>query len=159
MSLSKKLPTALTIGLVLVTAAAVLIGLPPKELPDRLAKIPDEAVVIDNEMYDTLDWGEDEHPLKMVNNARIPYFVDKITQHHGSRNRTLLDVGCGGGVATIEMAAAGLDATGERRERTPSYDPETHSGALLSYFPSQAWTCRLHPSSTQARQLAKRVYR
>ena len=44
------MPTALTVGLVLFTAAAVLIGLPPKELPDRLAKIPDEAVVIDNQM-------------------------------------------------------------------------------------------------------------
>ena len=62
--------------------------------------------------YDTLDWGEDEHPLKMVNGARIPYFVDKISQHFGPGKRTLLDVGCGGGVATIEMAAAGFQATG-----------------------------------------------
>lgn len=50
MSLSKRLPAALTIGLVLATAAAILIGLPPKELPDRLAVIPDAAVVIDNYM-------------------------------------------------------------------------------------------------------------
>lgn len=52
----------------------------------------------------------------MVNYARIPYFVDKVSQHYGSRNHTLLDVGCGGGVATIEMAKAGFQATGENRE-------------------------------------------
>ncbi|KDN52213.1 S-adenosyl-L-methionine-dependent methyltransferase [Tilletiaria anomala UBC 951] len=103
----------LTIGMGLGLVAA-LIGPTPTRLPDRLAVIPDSAVHIDNHIYDKEDFGWDdaEHPLKLVNGARIPYFVDTLREKLGKGPLKLLDVGCGGGIATIEMAAAGFNVTG-----------------------------------------------
>lgn len=49
------LPVALTSGVAVLLAALVL-GPPPRQLPDRMAVIPEDAVTIDNDFYSDHDW-------------------------------------------------------------------------------------------------------
>ena len=75
---------------------------------------------INNRIYDELAqtwWDENEflHLLKvMVNPWRVPYFKRALMKHFGQgldRVR-LLDIGCGGGVVTEELASLGCQVSG-----------------------------------------------
>ena len=50
-----------------------------------------------------------------MNEARIPYFDEALVRELGTTDRTavsLLDVGCGGGIATLALAELGYNITG-----------------------------------------------
>lgn len=85
--------------------------LPPRPLRDRLrGPQPDELTQIDNDIYEGEGgfWDDAEDaPLRLVNAARIPYFAsiwEREVQPVQGEERRFLDVGCGGGVATEELA-------------------------------------------------------
>jgi 2-polyprenyl-6-hydroxyphenyl methylase/3-demethylubiquinone-9 3-methyltransferase len=75
---------------------------------------------INNRIYDDLAqtwWDENEvlYLLKvMVNPWRVPYFKDVLTKQYGQDLNPvrLLDIGCGGGVLTEELASLGCQVTG-----------------------------------------------
>jgi 2-polyprenyl-6-hydroxyphenyl methylase/3-demethylubiquinone-9 3-methyltransferase len=54
------------------------------------------------------DPGGEFAPLHAINPVRLAY----VTRHLPSNARQILDVGCGGGLLTEGLAAAGLDVTG-----------------------------------------------
>jgi ubiquinone biosynthesis O-methyltransferase len=89
---------------------------PPKALPNRLAKIPSSDVVIDNHIYDAVDygWDDEDQPLLKFNVARVPYFLDVFSKRLGNKLKTskLADIGCGGGLVTEALAKSGLNITG-----------------------------------------------
>lgn len=109
------------------TAAAAIAALwhhlpvPPKQLRDRLSgpKADEAKAQMDQQMYENTAkdgfWNDaDDMPLRLVNAARIPYFASKWSQeiHTPPGLSRFLDVGCGGGVATEELAKLGFPIIG-----------------------------------------------
>jgi 2-polyprenyl-6-hydroxyphenyl methylase/3-demethylubiquinone-9 3-methyltransferase len=96
---------------------------PPMSFPDRLVAIPENATTIDNAFYNLPEfasswWGSSRRGLgglHLLNPGRTSFFQktwlrelgDDITKHG-----KFLDVGCGGGIATEQLARFGFDMTG-----------------------------------------------
>lgn len=83
------------------------LGIPPKEYPNRLAVIQESNV--DNDMYDSVGFSWDVPLLYAMNGARVPYFARHWKGREGGR---MLDVGCGGGIATTPLAEMGFQMVG-----------------------------------------------
>ena len=75
---------------------------------------------VDNQLYDRGDdiWWSEDQPLSMLrtmlNPVRVVFFRDELisTKRIGLTGRRVLDVGCGGGLLTEEVAHLGLSVTG-----------------------------------------------
>ena len=98
----------------LLLAAAVLLELAiPTPLLDRLARIEEAETTIDNvSPYDSEEkwaFGGPHTGLYLINPARVAFFEKELTRR-GAGN--VLDVGCGGGIASVELAARGFDVSG-----------------------------------------------
>ena len=52
-------------------------------------------------------WRYPTFPLLLLNDVRVPYFL----RHLGSRDSSVLDVGCGGGLVTEDLAQAGYNVS------------------------------------------------
>ena len=99
---------------------------------------------VNNRIYDELAqtwWDENEflHLLKvMVNPWRVPYFKRVLMKHFGQgldRVR-LLDIGCGGGVLTEELASLGCQVSGIDTSRQSIAVAQAHaarSGLSIDY--------------------------
>eukprot|EP00039_Didymoeca_costata_P001983 m.56733 g.56733 ORF g.56733 m.56733 type:complete len:132 (+) comp11058_c0_seq2:207-602(+) len=82
---------------------------------DRLAKIPENQSQIDNYIYNSVSWWSGTEgwieALHKMNDARVPYFLEvlrkEIDQTKSSRNVSVLDVGCGGGLVSLELSNSG----------------------------------------------------
>ncbi len=80
----------------------------------------DKKTFVDNEYYDRAAstwWAETENPLmiirNMLNPARFAYVMKRLVeQSFEYRGRKVLDIGCGGGFLTEQIARFGVDATG-----------------------------------------------
>ena len=73
-------------------------------------RLPIPSARIDNEFYGTVDWWSDHSPmsiLRKMNMARVPYFEKRM-----KRSGKVLDVGCGGGLVSEELADLGFDVVG-----------------------------------------------
>ncbi|MFE6254141.1 bifunctional 2-polyprenyl-6-hydroxyphenol methylase/3-demethylubiquinol 3-O-methyltransferase UbiG [Agromyces sp. NPDC057865] len=72
---------------------------------------------IDNEVYDRLGagWWDEDNPLNMLHGSctpgRMAYFRDVLGRRGTAGGRTL-DIGCGAGFITEELAGLGFTATG-----------------------------------------------
>ncbi|KAF4656609.1 Hexaprenyldihydroxybenzoate methyltransferase, mitochondrial [Perkinsus chesapeaki] len=89
----------------------------PIPYPDRLAVIKEEDTRIDNHLYDDVSWWDENevvHVLKKTNIIRCPYFHRQFANAGLSpSNGRYLDVGCGGGLLTEDMASLyGYNITG-----------------------------------------------
>ena len=97
---------------------------PPLEFPCRIETLPEGCADLDNDIYRDADlvrsWHADDRSrelatLHLLNSARIPYF-DRIWSQQlvltPERPGNFLEVGCGGGVATCELARLGYSMTG-----------------------------------------------
>jgi len=65
---------------------------------------------IDNYFYDQVDWWKNSgpvSPLSKMNYVRVPYFA-----RHLNISGKILDIGCGGGLVTEELAVMGFSITG-----------------------------------------------
>ncbi|KAF4652262.1 Hexaprenyldihydroxybenzoate methyltransferase, mitochondrial [Perkinsus chesapeaki] len=85
--------------------------------PDRLAVIETDDAELDLEMYDGFNWWDPAHfayAMKMMNSVRTPYFHHRFANAGLSpSNGRYLDVGCGGGLLTEDMASLyGYNITG-----------------------------------------------
>jgi len=95
---------------------------PPKELNNRLDPIPENAVEIDNSFYDKTHfastWWDEQKGwaagLHKMNPIRADYFVSAFNKNFGefSKSKKYLDIGCGGGILSEEIARRGFDVTG-----------------------------------------------
>lgn len=123
------------------SAASVLTALalrfpdlvPPPEFSSRIEPLPADASSIDNEMYadpalsstwHQRDTSSDFATLQLLNAARIPYFDRVWRQQLGlsqSRKGSFLEVGCGGGIATVALAQLGYQMSGVDRSQ-PALD-------------------------------------
>ena len=100
---------------------------------------------IDNGLYDRLAgtwWDENSflHLLKStVNPWRVPYFMRIIAQRGlDPRNSRALDVGCGGGLLTEEIAAMGFAVAGvdpSEKSLAVARDHAAESGLVIDYRP------------------------
>lgn len=97
---------------------------PPLEFPSRIEPIAAGSSSIDNDVYDDDTVGSSWHSddptdqlatLQLLNTARIPYFDRVWRQQLGlppGRPGAYLEVGCGGGIATVALASLGYQMTG-----------------------------------------------
>lgn len=92
---------------------------PRREFADRLAVIPEAETVIDNNYYDLPEWASQwlvpssgAGQLVFMNSARAPYFERIWRRELPAENTRMLDVGCGGGLLTNVLAAAGFALNG-----------------------------------------------
>ncbi|KAG8465085.1 hypothetical protein KFE25_012448 [Diacronema lutheri] len=97
---------------------------PPAEFPDRMARIDESLTRIDNELYSDEALAGGWHnadmaqlaSLQLLNPARVPFFHDALTRRaelpSDDSGRRYLEVGCGGGVLTEELAARGCTMHG-----------------------------------------------
>ncbi|EEQ99041.1 3-demethylubiquinone-9 3-methyltransferase, putative [Perkinsus marinus ATCC 50983] len=89
----------------------------PTPYPDRLAVIKEEDTRIDNHLYDDVSWWDEEeivYTLRKTNVIRCPFFHRHLSKGGKipSKGR-YLDVGCGGGLLTEDMASTyGYNITG-----------------------------------------------
>lgn len=107
---------------IVILAGLAYLFYPPKAFPDRLAAIPENETTIDNVFYNKPEiastWWDRSGKLGglfKLNPARVAYFErlwkEKLSAQQVSSGK-FLDVGCGGGLATEELAKAGFDMTG-----------------------------------------------
>ncbi|KAF4649745.1 Hexaprenyldihydroxybenzoate methyltransferase, mitochondrial, partial [Perkinsus olseni] len=89
----------------------------PTPYLNRLAVIERDAAEIDNQLYDDITWWDPEgfaSGMRRMNTVRAPYFHRHLSR--GGKvpsNGRYLDVGCGGGLLTEEMASTyGYNITG-----------------------------------------------
>ncbi|KAF4690084.1 Hexaprenyldihydroxybenzoate methyltransferase, mitochondrial [Perkinsus olseni] len=89
----------------------------PTPYPDRLAVIEKDDAEIDNQLYDGITWWDPEgfaFAMRRMNTVRAPFFHRHLSR--GGKvpsNGRYLDVGCGGGLLTEEMASTyGYNITG-----------------------------------------------
>lgn len=165
--------TATTAAAAVATGAIVWSLLPPRPLRDRIHGPQEDEVKprIDNEIYDDAEddgegeqsaafWSDAEDaPLRLLNAARIPYFTSIWQREVGATedksSQRLLDVGCGGGVATEELAKQGFNIVGldpapgairyaERRAKQLGFSNESASSSSsagsLSYVTGSAFS-------------------
>jgi 2-polyprenyl-6-hydroxyphenyl methylase/3-demethylubiquinone-9 3-methyltransferase len=73
--------------------------------------------MIDNEFYKHLGdkWHESEGDavalLRLENKVKAPWVAEQINKYHGEKAK-VLDVGCGGGFLTLQLAQLGHQSTG-----------------------------------------------
>lgn len=91
---------------------------PPAEFPDRTVRIDESLTKIDNEIYSDETLADGWHnadnkalaSLQLLNPARAPFIHEALTRRAvlpaGGEPR-YLDIGCGGGVLTEELARRG----------------------------------------------------
>lgn len=118
----KTLFTVTAVAAAAVASVAIALLRPPKPYRNRLlGPQKDELQAqMDFDMYEGNEgfWDDAEDaPLRLVNHARVPYFSSIWSKHIKSQaatneSRRYLDVGCGGGVATEELAKLGFHITG-----------------------------------------------
>jgi len=94
---------------------------PPRELKNRLEPIPENDVHIDNSFYNKTNFASswwNEHTgwaagLHKMNPVRASYFETTFIKHFGdhSKSKKYLDIGCGGGILSEEMAKRGFNVT------------------------------------------------
>ena len=109
---------------------AVFCSFPPTPYPDRLAFI--EYSDVNNRYYDFEYWWDPRHPIRPLNEARIPYFVRMWRNYLKITNESLfLDIGCGGGIATEPLALEGFNMHGIDMSK-PSIMQAQHHGSNIS---------------------------
>eukprot|EP01080_Neovahlkampfia_damariscottae_P008505 gene8505-329_t len=85
---------------------------PPGQYPNRLEVIPSQ---VDNSYYDSEEysttWNDPNSwasGLHIINPTRRDYILKTFNEYKISKNSKILDLGCGGGLLTIEMAKSGF---------------------------------------------------
>ena len=89
---------------VLATALAVYFL-----IDSRLSQRADSYSVINNALYDSIDWWAESGPVSLLgkmNTVRVAYFLRYLPKGR------ILDVGCGGGFVSEALAGAGFQMTG-----------------------------------------------
>eukprot|EP00303_Exanthemachrysis_gayraliae_P001415 CAMPEP_0206014270 /NCGR_PEP_ID=MMETSP1464-20131121/17995_1 /ASSEMBLY_ACC=CAM_ASM_001124 /TAXON_ID=119497 /ORGANISM="Exanthemachrysis gayraliae, Strain RCC1523" /LENGTH=296 /DNA_ID=CAMNT_0053388015 /DNA_START=1 /DNA_END=891 /DNA_ORIENTATION=+ len=105
---------------------------PPPEFPDRLQPIDPSLTTIDNAVYDEEGVADGWHggdadqlaSLQLLNPARVPFFLRafRAQLRTGAEAPRLLDIGCGGGLVTEELARAGYTIVGlDMSEKAVAY--------------------------------------
>ncbi|KAJ9475288.1 putative Ubiquinone biosynthesis O-methyltransferase, mitochondrial (putative) [Pseudozyma hubeiensis] len=90
----------------------------PTPFPDRLAALDPAESTIDNDIYDTQSFDWSRSGLELLNPARVGYFMDKLHRRISSlspdekREITIVDLGCGAGLAIEAIHSAILRSSG-----------------------------------------------
>ena len=93
---------------------------------------------VDNDFYDreaAYWWSDSESPLAiiryMMNPVRFAYVIRQLVElSYDYRSRKVLDIGCGGGFLTEEIAKFGLDTTGVDPSVPSLREARKHAKAL-----------------------------
>ena len=96
----------------LVSIILIYFIIPPTEFPDRLKKIPSS---VNNSYYDiekfSTKWNEPNswaQGLHIINPTRLNYIINILKKQKIQKNVQILDLGCGGGLLTVEIAKKGF---------------------------------------------------
>ncbi len=100
--------------------------------------LPDRKTFVDNEFYDREApgwWSDTENPLLMMrymmNPVRFAYVIRRLVERsYEFRGRRALDIGCGGGFLTEEIARFGIEATGIDPSAPSLVTARSHARAL-----------------------------
>ncbi|TVQ41172.1 MAG: 3-demethylubiquinone-9 3-O-methyltransferase [Spirochaetaceae bacterium] len=98
----------------------------------------DKKTFVDNEYYDreaSTWWSDTESPLliirNMLNPVRFAYVIKRLVeQSFDYRGRRVLDIGCGGGFLTEQIARFGFDTTGVDPSAPSLVTARSHAKAL-----------------------------